>query len=209
MILLVSSTGFEIPQFTEKTYNGLEVLISGVGVPGTMYHLQKKIAQSKYEYIIQAGIAGTFNSHFQLAQTVLVKQDTFGDLGMEEKNKFTSIFESGFTDKNKFPFSDRWLINTHRLLDEIKLPKVIAVTVNKISDNPAQKKQLLDSFHPDIESMEGAALHYVCLQEKISFFQLRGISNEVGIRDKSQWQMKEAIKNLNTEIEKLVELLKQ
>jgi futalosine hydrolase len=31
--------------------------------------------------------------------------------------------------------------------------------------------------------MEGAALHFVCLQEDISFIQLRAISNFVGERD--------------------------
>jgi futalosine hydrolase len=185
----------------------MEVLIAGVGVPDTIFHLQKKIAQSKFDFIIQAGIAGTFNSQFQLAQTVVVKQDTFGDLGMEENNQFTSVFNSGFSDKNKFPFNNGWLINENEIIDELKLPKAVAVTVNKISDNPLQKKQLEDCFHPDIESMEGAALHYICLQEKIPFIQLRSISNEVSIRDKSKWKMKEAIENLNIEIEKLVQHL--
>ena len=52
--------------------------------------------------------------------------------------------------------------------------------------------------------MEGAAFHYVCLQQKIKFLQLRSISNRVGERDKTKWAMKEAIANLNIELKKLV-----
>ena len=122
--------------------------------------------------------------------------DSFGDLGMEEKEKFTSIFESGFADKNEFPYDDGWLVNTNEMLKTSALLKVKAVTVNKVSDSILQKQQLINQFHADIESMEGAAMHYVCLQENIPFLQIRSISNHVGERDRSKWKMKEAIENL-------------
>ena len=49
-----------------------------------------------------------------------------------------------------------------------------------------------NKFLPVIESMEGAALHYVCLMEKIPFLQIRSISNYIGERDKKKWNMKDA-----------------
>jgi futalosine hydrolase len=52
-------------------------------------------------------------------------------------------------------------------------------------------------FHPVTESMEGAALHYVCLMENIPFIQLRSISNYIGERNKKKWDMKDSIVNLN------------
>ena len=61
-----------------------------------------------------------------------------------------------------------------------------------------------EKFGADIESMEGAAFHYVCLQQKIKFLQLRSISNVAGERDKTKWMMKEAINNLNIELKNLV-----
>jgi futalosine hydrolase len=48
--------------------------------------------------------------------------------------------------------------------------------------------------------MEGAALHYVCLQENIPFVQIRSVSNYVGERDKTKWKIQEAIENLNREL---------
>ena len=52
--------------------------------------------------------------------------------------------------------------------------------------------------------MEGAALHYVALQEKIPFLQMRSLSNFVGERDKSKWVMDIVIVNLNIELERII-----
>ncbi len=202
-ILLIAATEQEIQPFL-ATRTEIDVLVAGIGIPSTIYHLQKRMQQLEYDCIIQAGIAGTYNRNIKPGQTVLIKQDSFGDLGMEEKDNFVPVFESALADKNEFPFTNGWLMNTHKILKTSSLPVVKAVTVNKVSDRELQKQQIIKQFDADIESMEGAALHYVCLQENISFLQIRSISNYVGERDKSKWKMKEAIDNLNTELSKLI-----
>lgn len=202
-ILVITATGSEVQPFINAD-TGIDVLITGVGVPATLYHLQKRMQQIDYNLIIQAGIAGTFNKSIQLGQVVLVKQDTFGDIGMEEKENFVSIFETGFADKNEFPFKDGWLVNADEINKLSDLAIVKAITVNKVSDSDLQKQQFIKQFNADIESMEGAALHYVCLQENVPFIQLRSISNFVGERDRTKWKMKEAIINLNIQLLKVI-----
>ena len=64
-----------------------------------------------------------------------------------------------------------------------------------------------EKFSADIETMEGAAFHYVCLHQQINFLQLRSISNIVGERDKTKWKTKEAINNLNDELFKIIKNL--
>jgi futalosine hydrolase len=59
-------------------------------------------------------------------------------------------------------------------------------------------------FDPVLESMEGAALHYVCLAEKIPFIQLRAASNYIGERDKKKWMLKESVVNLNHQLTRLL-----
>jgi len=198
-ILVIAATAHEIEQFTAVN-SQVDVLITGIGVPSTMYHLQKRIQQIDYDCIIQAGIAGSFTSDIELGRVVIVQQDCFADLGMEEKEIYTPVFNSGFADKDEFPFTNGWLVNLNKTLLKISLPKVKAITVNKVSDSELQKQQFTAIFNAAIESMEGAALHYVCLQEKIPFLQIRSISNYVGERDKTKWKIKEAIENLNTEL---------
>ena len=205
-ILLIAATATEIEPFT-VTNNHVDTLITGVGVPAAIYHLQKRIHQIDYDFIIQAGIAGSFSNEMELGKVVLVKQDCFADLGIEEKGNYTPIFNTAFTDKDEFPFADGWLMNTDNNLKYSNLPKAKAITINKVSDSALQKKQFIQTFSADIETMEGAVLHYVCLQEHIPFLQIRSISNHVGERDKSKWKIQEAIENLNKELSILINRL--
>lgn len=203
-LLLVAATEFEIAPFLKINSNA-DTLITGVGIPATIFHLAKKLITNKYDLVIQAGIAGTFNNQLSLSEVVMVKKDTFGDIGIEEKGKLNSIFETGLMDKNEFPYTNGWLVNDNALLEKINLHVADAITINKIGDNILQNKMASEKFSADIESMEGAAFHYVCMQEKIKFLQLRSISNHVGERDKSKWQLKNAIINLNKELVKITE----
>ena len=202
-ILVIAATEFEIAPFIADNKD-VEILITGVGVPSTMYHLQKKLPEKAWDLVIQAGIAGSFNYDLGLGEVVLVKQDTFADIGMEEKENFMTIFQAGFAEKDSYPFSDGWLINPNPLFSRSLLPAVKGITVNKVSDSMVQKLQSINNFAPEIESMEGAALHYVCLQERVPFIQIRSISNCIGERDKSKWKLKEAIENLNLALSKLL-----
>jgi futalosine hydrolase len=202
-ILLVAATQFEIAPFT-KQKPSIDVLLTGVGMPVALYHLQKKLSDYPYDLVIQAGIAGAFSNEFELGETVLVKQDCFGDLGIEENGLFTPLFETELLHKNDFPFEEGWLKNKNKLLLQSTLELVKGVTVSKVSNNKNVIEQLISIFNPEIETMEGAALHYVCLQQTIPFIQLRSISNYVGERDKTKWQIDLAIENLTIELLKLI-----
>jgi|SRR6185312_9384266 len=205
-LLIVAATKFEIEPFIRENSKA-EILITGVGIPATVFHLTKNLLEKKYDLVIQAGIAGTFTNRFKLAEVVAVKEDAFGDEGIEEKGVLKTVFENGFGDKNDFPFTNGWLLNNHSFLQKIDLPSAKGITVNKVTDNQVQNHLRKEKFSADIETMEGAAFHYVCLQQKNNFLQLRSISNKVGERDKHQWKTKEAIQNLNTTLSKIVKTL--
>ena len=205
-VLIVAATQFEIKPFLEEK-KSVDILISGVGIAPVVFYLTKKIFENKYDFIIQAGIAGSFTDRFNLGETVMVKEDTFADVGIEENGKIQTLFETGFMDKNEFPYTNGWLINKRDLLQKNILPVVKGITVNKVTGDDLQNKINEEKFSAAVESMEGAAFHYVCLQQKINFLQLRSISNKVGERDKAQWKIKEAIENLNTELIKIIDNL--
>src|SRR5882757_10157230 len=109
-ILLVSATAFEIAATAQK-YPSLDILITGVGIPATIYTLMEKLNNNSYDIVVQAGIAGSFTNHLNLGDVALINKDSFGDIGIEEKGNFTTVFDMGFADKNVFPFDDGWLIN--------------------------------------------------------------------------------------------------
>jgi futalosine hydrolase len=186
-----------------------DILIAGVGTQATLYHLVKRLQLVDYDMVIQAGIAGCFNPQIPSASSVLVYRDVFADLGIEENSTYYTLGEKGLIDTDAFPYTNGWLVNDNPILEQIDLPKVSSITVNKISDSVMQQEQFVQKFVPDIESMEGAALHYICLQEEVPFLQLRSISNTIGERDKTKWNMNPAIENLNMNLESIIHFLKQ
>lgn len=202
-ILLVAATEFEITSYLNN--ESVDVLICGIGSPQTVYHLTKKLSEKKYDFVIQAGIAGSFSKKIKKGEVVIIKEDAFADIGAEEKGKFKTVFQFGFGDKNEFPFTNGFLINRSDILEKINLKKVKAVTVNKVSDVKRQQNQIKKIFNPEVESMEGAAFHFVCLQQNVQFIQVRSISNKVGERDKSKWKIKKAIINLNNALQLIIE----
>ena len=85
------------------------------------------------------------------------------------------------------------------------MPLATAITVNRVSENEATNLLYKAKYQPLIESMEGAAFHYVCIQQKIPFLQIRSLSNYVGERDKAKWKLQASIQSLNESLVKIVD----
>ncbi len=196
-ILVIAATEIEIGPFIANN-QGVKSLITGVGCPSAIYQLTQALLKEKYSLVIQVGIAGSFNRNQSLGESVIIEKDCFADVGVNEKNIFKNVFDLGFSDANEYPFNDGYLINSQVSQLGFGYSKVVdGMTVNYISDNEEYLHQLQIKYKADIESMEGAALHYVCLKEQMPFVQIRGISNYVGERDKSNWKIKEAVESSN------------
>jgi futalosine hydrolase len=214
-ILLVAATPFEIGPFLEQyrqrnsfflSGHTVDILITGIGLTAATYSLTKQVHIKRPDLIIQSGIAGCFDPAIRLGTVVVVRRELIADLGVTEQQQWKTLYDLKLVSKNQFPFSNGWLVNKNELLKKVKKKKVDAVSVNEITSSAKRKKLYQDLFAPVTESMEGAALHYVCLLEKIPFLQLRAISNYVGERNKKNWKIKESITNLNKE---LIHLLQQ
>ena len=212
--LLVAATTKEISPFLNYYRNSgnnmdIDILITGIGLTATSYSLTKQLSMKKPDLIIQAGIAGCFGKNILQGSVVVVKRDTIADLSVIENKELKTMFDLGLIKPNQFPFRGGWLVNPHKdILQKTKLKAVKAISVNHITTTKPMADLYRQKFQPVIESMEGAALHHVCLMEKIPFLQVRSISNYIGERDKTKWNIKDAVINLNQEIIKLAEEFK-
>jgi len=181
---------------------------SGVGMLASAVSLTRLVSEEKPDLIIQAGIAGCFDPDISLGKVVVVKEEILGDVGVEEEGKWKDIFDLKLEKSNYHPFEKRKLPNpwlsTYNLL---KLPELTGITVNQISTQPTRIEQLKKKYGAVVESMEGAALHFICREANIPFIQIRAISNYVGERNKAHWKMKEAIEALNEVLVKYVDRL--
>ena len=220
-ILIVSATEKEIiPLINALSANGqlhdtgryyyknfiIDILVTGIGSVLTTYFLTKKLDQHHYDLVINAGIAGSFSSFNFVGEVVYVHSDQFADLGIEDENSLYTIFEKGFLPADTFPFQNGLLINPIKLNNSLiaGLKQVDAITVNTTHGREESIVFFKHKYDADIETMEGAAVFYVCLQQQVRFLQIRAISNYVRERKKAEWDISLAIENLN---KKLFELL--
>ena len=220
-LLIISATKLEIKPLLKKlnyhkddwdNFTSLEfekhqidVLATGIGLVFTTFHLCKTLNSEKYDLVINTGIAGSFKREIEIGEVVHVVQEEFADLGIEGSSMFKTLFELGFADKNEIPFKDGKLM--HRGFDSRYiggLKKVSGISSNTAHGNQKSINFLKEKFEADIETMEGAAFFYVCLQEEVNFVQIRAISNYVEPRNKEGWDIPLALDNLGGFLVKLI-----
>jgi futalosine hydrolase len=208
-ILVVAATAKEINPFIELTrtgdINNADILISGIGLTASTYHLAKQFSLKKYDLVIQAGVAGCFDLRIPLGAVVAVKQDAIADQSVVELERLKTLFDLNLVPQDQYPYKKGWLINTNKeVLKKTKLKTIKGISVNQISTSKQMIKFYRDVFDPVTESMEGAALHYVCLMENVPFVQIRSISNYIGERNKKKWDMMDSIMNLNDSLMRII-----
>ncbi len=199
---------FSIKNFRFRQLH-LDILITGVGLMHTAYLLGKTLACNQYDLAVNLGIAGSFQKTLSIGEVVNITEERVADLGVEGKDSFSDIVELNLLNPNQFPYNSGKLVNkTPALIHETaNLKKVTGISVNKANGNQYNIDKIIQKYHPDVESMEGAAFLYACLHENIPCLQIRAISNYIEQLNKEAWNIPLAVQNLNETAIKLVNLL--
>lgn len=182
-------------QDSRKTYD-CEILITGVGMVATAFALGKHLSTNKYDLVLNLGIAGSFDRDIALGEVTEVTEDTFAELGAEDDTAFLPIDQMGFGEATYHP--SKKLTDLYNLFNTFNLKQATGITVNTVHGNEASIKKVTERLHPQVESMEGAAFFYACKQMDVPCIQIRAVSNYVEKRNRDNWNIGLAIKNLNT-----------
>lgn len=171
---------------------------TGVGAVATAFHLSQALQHEGADLVVQLGLAGSFDRNFSIGEVVVVARDRLADLGAEDHEEFMDLFALGLASPDCFPFEQGWLVNPHlERISDLPVPRVSGITVQTVSGSASTIARRTTLYHPQVETMEGAAFHYVCLFMQVPFLQLRAISNHVEPRDKSKWNIPLALENLH------------
>ena len=190
-VLIVAATKLEI---TSDKISNLPILITGVGMLNTAINLTKELNNNDYDLVINMGVAGSFSDKFKVGDVVEVVEDNFSEIGFETRLGFSK-------------FKSFELQTKHLNKSRTSLKKVKGITVNTVHGNHNSICDIIKRESPDIESMEGASVFKACEELNIPCIQVRSISNKIEIRNKLNWDLDLAIKNLNIEVEKILENL--
>ena len=213
-ILIVSATYLEIEplllqfqleeeinqklrRYTYKKHE-IDVLIPGVGMTCTAYWMGKTLTTKLYDVAINVGLAGSFDNNLEIGEVVNIISDQISELGAEDGESFLSLIDMDLIMDEDFTLNNGEMENTICIENDFinNLPKVKAITVNTTHGDSESIKKIKDLFNPQVESMEGASFFYACLLEGITCAQVRSISNRVEKRNKDNWNIPLAVKNL-------------
>jgi len=220
-ILLVSATRFEVKPLADRFENielipsilhklrfdhlEIDLLTTGIGMVQTAFCLGKHMTPGSYDLAINAGICGAYSKDIPIGSVIHVIEECIPEAGVEQDGRFLSLFEAGLLDPDEFPFDQGKLIN-------VNYPKMTSLeqlntgrgnTVITLQTDPGKINRLKTLFPADVESMEGAAFLWACMVEDVVCTQIRAVSNLVGERDKSKWDIRAAVKNLDVVLAQL------
>ncbi|MDR0710959.1 MAG: futalosine hydrolase [Prevotellaceae bacterium] len=195
--LITAATDMELAAVRNRLQcaGGVDFFVTGVGMMATACALSDLLAQKRYDVALNVGIAGTFTPRLALGQVALVERERVEGYGAENAAGDVHLFSGGeiichFA--NDFPALQPY-------------PKVSGLTVNLLTESPVRLAARKRLYSADVETMEGAAFFFACRRRQVKFLQLRGISNVVGVRDKSQWKTAEALENLATAVQRFLQ----
>ncbi len=180
----------------------------GIAKVNTAAGLAVLIKELKPNKVIQFGIAGAYpNSGLAITEVVVANTDMHIDTGVKTDDSWQDMQKMGFSllakDKsyyNIFP-TNQALTNE---LSKLGLKSVSFASSETVTGSHSDALRIEQSLSVAVESMEGAAAAQVCLALNTPFAEIRAISNIVAERDKSNWQIEKAIKELNKFILKYI-----
>ncbi len=156
--------------------------------------------------VLLFGVAGAFPDHHRqrpaparLGDVCVVGEDRFGDEGVDTPDGFQPIrCEAIYATARGGMLGDPGLFPAHKRMAadaarRLAVEVVRGATVSTCSGVDARSRELHHRTGADVESMEGAAVAYVCQKAEVPLLHVRAISNWTGDRDRGEWNLGAAV----------------
>ncbi|HUA08462.1 MAG TPA: futalosine hydrolase [Candidatus Acidoferrales bacterium] len=197
MILLVCAVAQELDWLGPRA--GVETLVSGIGPVDTASRVTRALAAKSYDMVVNAGIAGAFDGVAHVGDGVVVGEEIY-ELQQETGAPLALPPNNLVFDRAR---SDSQLIEA---ITSLGFPLVRGVTVSTVTATDATAKRL-HARGAEIESMEGFAVLRAAQIANVPAIEVRGISNIVGDREKSGWDLDAGIQGLRRVLNATLDLL--
>jgi len=190
---------------TRAAGRDLILVVTGVGPVNAALEMGAALSGHDISGVVNIGIAGSFDcARAPLGAAMAATAEIYPEYGVALGDGLASL--SGFD----FP---QWESPGVRVLREIALdPDGAArsmgltlgtevsrggfLTVAGVTGSLERASALAGRFSPLAESMEGFALALACLTKGVPFLEVRTVSNAVGERDRTKWELKQALAGL-------------
>jgi futalosine hydrolase len=205
-VLLVVAT----PQEAEFFGNlGVRVVVSGIGAVNAALSTYEAVLEDRPRLIVNVGIGGAYpNSGLKIGETACSSAFIYAGLGAQDGEGFLDLEQLDFPllpdTFNRIPAWDgagAWSKQLNLRCGEF-------LTLETVTGN-LETLGVLEKRFPDalMEGMEGAGVAHAALKLGIPALELRGVSNFVGLRDRSSWRIRDALASCRNVLERGLPLL--
>ena len=183
------------------------LVVSGMGKVNAAHAATLLMERYSPLIVMNIGIGGAYpSSGLAVGDIAIAGKEIYGDEGVLLKDGFHGTELIGIPLArmgrrkyfNEFPL-DRALadraVSAASLLTPCSSRKGVFVTVSACTGTKKRAIDLERRYGAICENMEGAAIAHICMLHGTPFFEMRGISNIVGQRDLSRWNINLAAKN--------------
>ncbi|MCB9752544.1 MAG: futalosine hydrolase [Myxococcales bacterium] len=180
----------------------------GVGKVAACAGLVEQLAARRPAAVVLFGICGVYppahggdGPALEVGDVCLVGRDQLADEGVEHERGFTELARLGFPVTGPFTADPELTVAAAAALG---VPAVDGATVSTCSGTDGRSRALATRAGARVESMEGAAVAYVCQRRGIPMVQLRAVSNRTGDRARGGWDLKRAVAAVQDAVVELV-----
>jgi futalosine hydrolase len=186
MMLLVCAVAKELAFWTPRS--DVEVLVTGVGPVESGLAVARRLARGDVTLVVNAGVAGGFRGHAAVGDHVVVARERYADLGLEGGGTIALPDGVRLIDE---AFGDPDLVAR---LSAAGMSRGDGVTSGAVTTTDARAQRFAETFAPSVESMEGFAVLRAAALAAVPAIEVRGISNLVGDRAASGWDLRAGIR---------------
>lgn len=197
MILLVCAVVQELDWLGPRA--GVETLVGGIGPVDAAARVARALYAQKYDMVINAGIAGAFPGVAHVGDGVVVGEELYE---IQQESGAPLTLPPGNLVADRVP-ADSQLIEA---ITALGFPLVRGITVSAVTATEATATRLRGRG-AEIESMEGFAVLRAAQLAGVPAIEVRGISNIVGERAKSEWNFDAGISGLRRVLNATLDLL--
>jgi futalosine hydrolase len=187
-VLIVAATEAEVAALRPGLRDSARLIVTGVGMVATAARCARELARGRFDVALNLGLCGSFDPSLRPGDVVHVVRDRIAELGAEDDEAFLTMAEIGLP-------ADAVFVNPHPPANAALrgIREADGITVNTVHGCDRSIAAVVARFQPQVESMEGAGFMCACLDAGVPFAQIRAVSNVVERRNRSGWQIHEAI----------------
>ncbi|WP_343073199.1 futalosine hydrolase [Salicibibacter cibi] len=176
----------------------INVALSGVGPAQAAARTAFALTKDDYDMVISAGIAGGFKNRAEVGDVVIGERLIAADLGAESSESFLPIDELGFGSNEIAADASSTQQMSARLRENgQKVRSGTIVTLSTVTGTEDTAAMLMQRFtDARAEAMEGFGVATAAAEKNLSVLEIRTISNLIGLRNKENWNIKEALATL-------------